>query len=184
LIASVIALPVVVILALAFAGGLSDKGPGKVAVSAPPTVAACAPLMAKMPQVLAGLASRTVTPDSDQVRAWGNPAVVLRCGVNRPTFLAPGSSDQQYYIQGTGSASQGVLWDQPSDSTPADKPVVFTAVDRDVYVEVTLPPGQSVVPMPNISDLILSVFPTAVCEGQTTGATPLVPDDQLCTYRK
>ena len=183
LIATAVTIPVVVILALAFSGGTSGSGPSAVKVTPPPAVAACGTLMASMPSSLGDLSSRTVTPASSQVRAWGDPAVVLRCGVERPAALVPGSTDPQISIAPLGSSAAGVLWDQPDVESDGTAPTVFTAVDRDVYIEVTIPAGNQQVPLPQISGLILAAFPTAVCLGQTNGAGPVIPDDQLCTHR-
>lgn len=166
-----------IILALAFAGGLGSDGPGKVTVAAPPRVEACDALMAALPDEFQLLKKREV--DSTQVAAWGDPATVLRCGVDRPSGLVAGSAAQQFYIN-------DVLWQPEENETgevDATKPLVITVVDRDVYIEVTSPNGTRLDATPLISDVIKQVFPDAVCLGQSSGATPLVPDDQLCTRR-
>lgn len=168
-----------VVLALAFAGGLRDDGPGKVTVAAPPRVQACDALMAALPDKFQMLDKREVDSTSTQVAAWGDPATVLRCGVDRPAGLAPGSTAQQFYIN-------DVLWQpQENEAGTVDptKPLIITVVDRDVYIEVTSPNGTRLDATPLISDVIKRVFPDAVCLGQSSGATPLVPDDQLCTRR-
>ena len=180
LIATALTLPIVIILALAFAGGLGDDGPGKVKVDAPPRVEACDALMAALPDSFQQLAHRDVDSDSTQVAAWGDPATVLRCGVDRPAGLVAGSAAQQFYIN-------NVLW-QPAENESGQvdpsKPLVITVVDREVYVEVISPNGTRLDATPLISDVIKKVFPDAVCLGQSSGpTTPLVPDDQLCTRR-
>jgi hypothetical protein len=68
-----------------------------------------------------------VTSDSPYVRAWGDPAVVLVCGAARPAGLQPGAAlvvldSVNYYV----------------DTSQKDA-VVWTAVDRPVYVQVRLP---------------------------------------------
>lgn len=179
LIATALTVPIVIILALAFAGGLGNGGPGKVQAAAPPRVEACDALMAALPDSFQLLKKREVASDSNQVAAWGDPATVLRCGVNRPAALVAGSAAQQFYIN-------DVLW-QPEESESGQvdpaKPLIITVVDRDVYIEVTSPNGTRLDATPLISDIIKNVFPDAVCLGQSSGATPLVPDDQLCTRR-
>lgn len=169
-----------IILAFAFAGGLGgNDGSGKVKVDAPPRVEACDALMAALPDSFQLLEKREVDSDSPQVAAWGDPATVLRCGVNRPAGLVAGSAAQQFYIN-------DVLWQpEENDSGQVDpsKPLVITVVDRDVYIEVTSPNGTRLDATPLISDVIKQVFPDAVCLGQSSGATDLVPDDQLCTRR-
>ena len=141
--------------------------------------------MASLPDKLLDLDARTTSPASAQVKAWGSPAIILRCGVPRPPDLVVASSQTVFYITGGQAAGNSVLWlpantDGQTDST---KPTVLTAIDRSVYIEVTLPPNQSSVPLPQVSDLIAAAFPTPVCYGQSNGSGPIVPDDQLCTHR-
>lgn len=182
LIATALTVPIVVLLAFAFAGGLRDEGPAAVKASAPARDERCDALMAALPDSFPQLDRREVDGDSTQVRAWGDPATVLRCGVPRPAELAPGSSAQLFYIN-------EVLWmPEASDTGEVDpsKPLVITVVDRDVYIEVTSPSGTRLDATPLISDVIKQVFPDPVCYGQvsgTTDPTKLVPDAQLCTYR-
>ena len=136
--------------------------------------------MDALPDTFQLLDKREVDSSSSQVAAWGDPATVLRCGVDRPDALAPGSAAQQFYIN-------GVLWqpeENPDGVVDPTKPLVITVVDRDVYIEVISPNGTRMDATPLISDVILQVFPDAVCLGQSSGpTTPLVPDDQLCTRR-
>jgi hypothetical protein len=181
LIATALTLPLVVILAFAFAGGLGDDGPGRVEVAAPPRVPACDALMAALPDDFDELLTRReVDSSSDQVAAWGEPATVLRCGVDRPAGLVAGSAAQQFYID-------GVLW-QPEENKDGvvdpTRPLVITVVDRAVYIEVISPNGTRMDATPLISDVIAQVFPDPVCKGQSSGpSAPLVPDDELCTRR-
>jgi hypothetical protein len=178
LIATALTLPVVVLLAFAFAGGLGDDGPGDVEVSAPPRVEACDALMDALPEDFQQLEAREVDSDSTQVRAWGDPATVLRCGVGRPAELAPGSAAQLFYIN-------DVLWmPEPNTSGEIDasKPLVMTVVDRDVYIEVTSPSGTRLDATPLISEVIAEVF-RPVCKGQASLTEPPVPDAELCTHR-
>lgn len=182
LIATAITLPIVVILALALAPKDDDSGSGPVKAPAPADNAACAPLMDSLPDELLDLQSREVTPDDDQVQAWGDPAIVLRCGVDRPAGLEPASDATVFYIKDT-APGDGVLWLPDPNEKDDGAPTIFTAIDRDVYVEVQIPRRQDVVPLPQISDLIIAAFPDPVCLGQTTSGGPVIPDDQLCTQR-
>jgi len=184
LIAAAIALPIVVILALALAPGDSGSGSGSgsVSIQRPPGNAACAPLMDSLPDALLGLPRRDTSPADDQVRAWGDPAIVLRCGVDRPAMLEPASDATVFYIKDKAEGN-GVLWLTDPNEQDDGGPTIFTAVDRGAYVEVQIPRGQDVVPLPQLSDLIAAAFPTAVCLGQTTSNGPVIPDDQLCTRR-
>lgn len=87
----------------------------------------CPALMSKLPLELAGEQSRRVDSASPFAYAWGDPAVVLICGVDRPAGFVAGTATIQI---------NGVQW--YVDTTNPDT-TVWTAVDRPVYVEVRLP---------------------------------------------
>jgi hypothetical protein len=88
--------------------------------------ARCADLLAALPDEVDGLPAREVEPADALAAAWGDPAVVLRCGVERPAALTPSSS--VYTID-------SVTW-FPEELTAG---YLFTTYDRSVYVEVTVP---------------------------------------------
>jgi hypothetical protein len=69
---------------------------------------------------------RDVTPDSPYVAAWGDPAIILRCGVARPPALAPTSELVTV---------NGVDW-LPE---PEDAGYRFTTTGREAYVEAWVP---------------------------------------------
>ncbi|MGI8665764.1 MAG: DUF3515 family protein [Jatrophihabitans sp.] len=134
-------MPITVVLAFVLTRG-SDHSPAAqpsngplpaVAPAAPPspslaTANACVKVFAKLPVQLGSLAPRRTDTDSSFVAAWGNPPVVLRCGVARPA------------VYGTPQAAQlidvnSVIW-QPD---PQKSQTVYTAVDRSVYLEVSVP---------------------------------------------
>ncbi|SOD73423.1 uncharacterized protein DUF3515 [Jatrophihabitans sp. GAS493] len=178
LIATAIALPVTLILAFALAPSgtkTASNGPlAAVTVTAPAANpandAACTQVLTALPTELAGLAPRQVKSDpaSPYVLAWGNPAVVLRCGVGKPADLVPGSSDVAFL--------SGVYWLQSADGGDD----VFTSVDRSVYVEVRVPKSLTVQPLPLLGAAIASKLP-AVCSVPDGNQT--VPDSELCTHR-
>ena len=75
-----------------------SSGPGPVAIGAPLTTGAvsaevaaeCAELVAALPdEVDPGVERREVTGGSERFAAWGDPAVVLECGVVRPDREEP-----------------------------------------------------------------------------------------------
>jgi hypothetical protein len=90
------------------------------------TAAVCKRLHAALPAVLDGLRRRTTTPASDLTRAWGSPAVVLRCGVPTPDGLRPTS---QLFT------ANGVDW-FPVEGT---RTWTFTTTGRVALVEVVVP---------------------------------------------
>jgi hypothetical protein len=145
-IATATALPLTVVLAFlltAHSSGHSNStsspassGPlPAVTVAAPPSPdpaaqRACVAVFAKLPVQLGSLAPRKTDTDSSFVVAWGNPAIVLRCGVPRPALLGSPQAAQLLDVN-------SVIW-QPD---PQKTRTVYTAVDRAVYIEVTVPAG-------------------------------------------
>jgi Protein of unknown function (DUF3515) len=97
-------------------------------VPRPPAAIArlCQNLRGRLPQRVHGRAHRATTPKSPLVTAWGSPAIVVRCGMPRPAALRPTS--QLVVVN-------GVSW----LPVPPDRPVTFTALGRQAYVEVTVP---------------------------------------------
>src|SRR3954454_19599598 len=78
--------------ALTLLAGCSGPGAVDVAASSPPpdpaVRAMCHALLDDLPDTVADdLSSRDVSPPDARAAAWGDPAVVLRCGVRRPDAL-------------------------------------------------------------------------------------------------
>ena len=165
-------------------GGSSDaaKGPGgPLDLSAPPQAtaqaAACTKVLAQLPVQLNNLAPRIVhpSPPTPFVVAWGNPAVILRCGVDRPKSLVAGSSTQ--YFQ-NGTAADGPNF----DVTKADGANVFTTVDRAAYISITVPSKyQGGTAVPPLSDAIAKALPAVCSIPDNNGNTGSLP---LCTRRR
>lgn len=163
--------------------GLSSSSPAvlpPVTVAAPQssdarTVSTCANVISALPLVLSGQnLRRTVSdPPSPSIVAWGDPAIVLRCGVSRPADLKPNSGAQ--YV--TGGVRTGPYYDvtQHGDAN------VWTTVDRAVYIEITVPVTYNSAPLTPISQAIAKVL-KPVCEPQSSSG-PLVPANRLCTHR-
>ena len=165
--ATLVALPVALVAALAVGvlrGGhepresdstVAARTPGPVstapvAVSAPagPLAAPCQPLMPALPAALDGMASRPVSPDSPAARAWGDPAIVLRCGVGKPVDL-------------TTTADLLVINDVSWLPVVGLHDVVWTTTDRGVYIEVSVPKqydGRSG-PITDLSNVIAAKVP-------------------------
>jgi hypothetical protein len=121
------------------------------AVDVPPVTieadAACPALMSALPLELAGEKSRPVRSSSPFAYAWGDPPVVLVCGVDRPAgFVATSGLIQidavQWYVD---------------DSAPDT--VVWTAVDRSVYVQLSIPSSLDSASATELSDIIAKVLP-------------------------
>jgi hypothetical protein len=122
-----------------------------VQVDVPPVTpqadAHCPALMGALPLDLAGEPSRPVRSDSPYAYAWGDPPVALVCGVDRPAGFDATASLIQI---------QGVQW-FPDTSRP--DVVVWTAVDRPVYVQVTLPSSVDSAPVTVLSPIVAATLP-------------------------
>jgi Protein of unknown function (DUF3515) len=142
----------------------------------PAAAAGCAKVLSALPSQLAGLDQRRISPPtSPYVVAWGDPAVVLRCGVGRPAGLTPGSTVQVFNAAPVGGAP--VYWlpvNEPSQN-------VFTTVDRSVYIQVTVPAAYPQPPLAPLSAAISSVLP-AVCRVPEIGQSA-PPTASLCSRR-
>jgi len=90
------------------------------------TASACQVLVPLLPRAVAGQESRPVLPPSQYAAAWGDPAIVLRCGVEEPDGLEPTS--QLFTID-------GIDW---FPATGADA-TTFTTIGRVANVEVVVP---------------------------------------------
>jgi uncharacterized protein DUF3515 len=148
--------------------------PPPITVSAPPSDAAaegpCAQVLSALPVQLGQLAPRVVhtRPDSPNVVAWGDPAVVLRCGVPRPEAFVPTSD-----VYNIGN----VYWLAVKQKAAT----VWTVIDRAVYVEVTVPEKQAFQPLPLLGSAIATKLKPicAVPEDQT-----IPRQNRLCINRK
>ncbi|GAB3489516.1 DUF3515 domain-containing protein [Nocardiopsis coralliicola] len=90
--------------------------------------AACEKLAGALPETLFDEERAETRPDSPLTAAWGDPAVALRCGVERPDAYQP---DSQLTVV------DEVAW-LPE---PADDPTMYTAMGYQAYVELSIPPS-------------------------------------------
>ena len=113
----------------------------------PEADASCPALMEALPLELMGEPSRRVQTDSPFGYAWGDPPIALVCGVERPEGFGPDSA--LFQINGV----QWLVDDSDPDTT------VWTAVDRPVYVEVTVPASVDSGPATVLSTTIAETLP-------------------------
>jgi hypothetical protein len=142
LLAAVIALPVAVLTGVAVfnlgmpAGQPADPSAqpnaaatGPVTVSAPPlqsrAAVVCRALVAKLPDRVRDAQRRPVSAGPEQNAAYGDPALVLSCGVPFPSYP---STDDVWTLN-------GVCW----HAATASGLTVWTTVDREIPVQVTVP---------------------------------------------
>jgi predicted small lipoprotein YifL len=109
---------------------LAGCGTGAVEVPPPSPDASvtrlCDGLRGRLPDTLGGQSRRETRPESGLTAAWGTPAIALRCGVPRPPSMR----------QTSGLVTvNGISW----FPLPPDRPVTFTALGRQAYVEMTVP---------------------------------------------
>nr|WP_221442789.1 DUF3515 domain-containing protein [Nocardiopsis algeriensis] len=118
------------------------------------TAEVCADLVADLPDTLLDAERAEVRPASDLTAAWGDPAIGLRCGVDRPAALKPDSLLHEI---------DGIPW----LFEPEDAPTVFTAVGHEAYVELTVPQayGAPAPALTAIGDLVSEHVP-ALPDGQ------------------
>jgi hypothetical protein len=112
---------------------------------------ACGKLLEALPARLGDYTRATlVQPAPLAAAAWqqagaGDP-VVLRCGLERPTDFVVGSAIQMV---------DRVQWFEVRQ----DQRSTWYAVDRPVYVALTLPPGSGPTPIQQLSELIDRIMP-------------------------
>lgn len=175
LISSLVSIPIVVLLAFVFSAGRtggrvptrSSTSPSPGAVLAPLTLpplpanpgadAGCTKFSASRPTSLDGRPPRVVRGSSAFVWAYGEPPIVIRCGVSRPPEL---TADSGQLIIDVGIGSRTAQWLPAANSNGR----VFTAIDRPVYLQVTLPTsGDAGAVLPLLSDAVDRALP-AVCQ--------------------
>lgn len=122
-------------------------GPLRVATVPAPHAgdAACRGVLEALPQQLGDYRRTEIAaPAPDGVAAWTadeDGTVVLRCGLDRPADFVVGSPIQ---------VVDRVQWFEVREGERA----TWYAVDREVYLALTLPPGSGPTPIQELSDLI------------------------------
>ena len=93
--------------------------------------AACVDLVDGLPDLVADELRRPVEPDDRAAAAWGDPPIVLRCGVPRPADFDELSTCQ---------ITNGVAWFVPDEQITGEAvDVVMTTIGRSPDVEVRIP---------------------------------------------
>ncbi len=87
---------------------------------------ACAELKGRLPALILGKPTTATTPTSTYTSAWGDPTIVLRCGVAMPAALT--ATSQLLSVN-------GVDW-LPE---PLERGYLFTTVGRAPVIEVSVP---------------------------------------------
>ncbi|WP_078862393.1 DUF3515 domain-containing protein [Streptomyces sp. NRRL F-5123] len=141
--------------AAAYGFAVSGNGDGTVAVPVPDALTSsyCRALHEVLPQRVGGLSRHDLKPESDLTAGWGDPAIVLRCGVPRPAVDDDPGAD-------------GVDVDQVGWSVEhvADGSLRLTTTYRKAYVEVTLPKkyAADVGPLTDLAGAVKRAVPSAL----------------------
>ena len=97
----------------------------------PADLATCNAFLDSLPNRLAGHDRRKVNPAAALGRAWGDPPIIVRCGVGVPADFDP---------TGTCQVANGVGWFVPqSEIDDQGTDIVFTAVGYRPIVSVEVP---------------------------------------------
>ena len=133
-------------LAAAVVGGLLTLRQGPVEVAAPPggSDPACARLADRLPTTLHGQPRRPTRTESAAVAAWGDPAIVWRCGV-----APPGPTEDEC------TRVDGVDWVR----VPLDDGSSFTTYGREPAVQLLVPKAYAPEPLllPALSAVVSTV---------------------------
>ena len=160
LIASAVALPVVLIVAVLVAAFIALRAPVErepLALGPVPAPAAdgpaCQALLPALPAELGDYTKATLAePSPPATRAWqlpdGGDPITLRCGLDRPL---------EFNRASPLTVIDGVKWFQVRDEV--GKTGTWFAVDRETYIALTVPDGSGTSAVQNVSDIITANLP-------------------------
>ncbi|MGW1623623.1 DUF3515 domain-containing protein [Streptomyces sp. NPDC002172] len=152
-------LPALALLLIAAAGCSSADDVPSVAVPTPGAAVAklCDRLDRVLPTKVDKLGRRDPEPASPLTAGWGgDPAIILRCGVERPAKMADPEAD--------GVEVNGVGW---LLEQRADKSFRFTTTLRKAYVEVTIPAGRTgdgMAPLVSLAPAVEKAVPEGIAD--------------------
>ncbi|MFB7875460.1 DUF3515 domain-containing protein [Nocardia sp. NPDC056064] len=164
LIATAVALPVVLIVGVLVAAFIALRAPTErepLALGPVPAPAqdgpACHALLPALPAELPGngetyTKSTLVEPAPQATRAWqlpdGGDPIVLRCGLDRPL---------EFNRAAALTVIDGVKWFQVRDEVAQTG--TWFAVDRETYIALTVPDNSGTGPIQTVSDTINATLP-------------------------
>ncbi|MFF3343831.1 DUF3515 domain-containing protein [Streptomyces sp. NPDC002779] len=134
-----IGLPALVV-SITVAGCSSADDSGSAAVPSPGarTTELCQNLDKVLPSKVAGESRRDPGPASALTAGWGNPEIILRCGVPRPPKMIDPKVAEGRDSDAVAGGVNGVDWLMERRDGGAYR---FTCANREAYVEVTVPEG-------------------------------------------
>lgn len=125
----------------------------------------CSQLMPLLPDDLGGFPRRALIAGTPGQAAWGDPAIILRCGLSDPAELTCAAPLTRF----TGADGTSVEWLR----TASGDSVTYLAVDRPVRIAVTVPDSAGIGPVQQLSDLIGATLPAR----EMCSAGGVVPPD-------
>ncbi|MER6344328.1 DUF3515 domain-containing protein [Streptomyces sp. NPDC001595] len=133
-----IGLPALALL-IATAGCSSADDSASAAVPSPDATVTelCRKLDKALPEKVAGLSREDPEPPSTLTAGWGNPEIILRCGVPRPPKMIDPEVAEGRDPDAVPGGVDGVDWLQEK----AGDGFRFTTANRPAYVEVNVPEG-------------------------------------------
>jgi hypothetical protein len=133
-------LPVLALL-IAATGCSSADDNAPAAVPSPDTKVTelCQNLDKVLPKKVDGLGREDPEPRSALTAGWGSPAIILRCGVERPPKMVDPKVALGDDPDAVGGGVNGVDWLMENQD---DGSVRFTTASRLAYVEVSVPKGR------------------------------------------
>ncbi|MBJ8343398.1 DUF3515 domain-containing protein [Antrihabitans sp. YC2-6] len=161
LIAAAIALPVALVFGVIVAAVLAKRLPDRepVSVAAVPAPAAgspeCTQLLPALPNEFGSYTDAELAePAPPATKAWessgGGDPIILRCGLDQPLEFVVGSSIEQV---------NGVQWFKPIAAVPGVSSSTYFAVDRGVYIALTVPMDSGPTPLQAVSDAVADTLP-------------------------
>ncbi|MER5428817.1 DUF3515 domain-containing protein [Streptomyces sp. NPDC002588] len=147
-------LPALVLLCAAVGCSSADDR-ASAAVPSPAAKAAklCRNLDAALPSKVDGQGRRDPEPASALTAGWGDAAIILRCGVERPAKMSDSLAD-------SGEVN-GVAWLMEKQR---DGRYRCTTALRLAYVEVTLPGGDGAGPLVDLASAIKKAIPEGIAD--------------------
>ncbi|WP_077798923.1 DUF3515 domain-containing protein [Streptomyces sp. JHA26] len=114
----------------------------------------CQNLDEALPSTVDGLNREDPEPASALTAGWGNPLIILRCGVERPAEMNDPEAD--------GVEVDGVGWQLQKQKNGAFR---FTTTLREAYVEVTIPEeraGDGMAPLVDLAPAVKKAIPEGI----------------------
>ncbi|MEW2117572.1 DUF3515 domain-containing protein [Streptomyces sp. NPDC005474] len=135
-----LALPVLALLIVVTGCSSADDSAG-VTVPQPDgkTTKLCRNLDRALPAKVDGLGRDDPEPRSALTAGWGSPAIILRCGVERPPKMTDPKVASGNDPKAVGGEVNGVQWLMEQEDGGSSR---FTTASRLAYVELTVPKGR------------------------------------------